>query len=59
MSLQVFHRTPCERVRETTAWKRLKLENLELFDPVAQEDDQNKFLQQSTHTTNKNKKSHS
>jgi hypothetical protein len=59
MSSQAFHQTSCRHVQETTVWKKLKLENLELFDPVAQEYDQNKFLQQFTHTTNKNKKSQS
>jgi hypothetical protein len=37
MSSQAFHRTPCGRVRETTNWEWLELENLEFFDPVAQE----------------------
>jgi hypothetical protein len=37
MSSQTFHRTSCGCVRETTIWERLRLKNLELFNPVAQE----------------------
>jgi hypothetical protein len=33
---------------------QLVLENLELFDPAAQEYDRDEFLQQSTCTTNEN-----
>jgi hypothetical protein len=34
---QIFHQTHGGRVQEITAGEQLKLENFELFDPVAQE----------------------
>jgi hypothetical protein len=37
ISSQVFYRTSCERVQETTDWAQLKLKNLNIFDLVAQE----------------------
>jgi hypothetical protein len=37
MSSQVFHQTPYERVQETTVRERLKLQSLELFDPIVQD----------------------
>jgi hypothetical protein len=40
MSSQIFYRTPCERVQELTIRERLKLRNLKLFKPVAQESHQ-------------------
>jgi hypothetical protein len=46
MSSQTFHRTPCVRVQETTAWERLELRKLELLDPIDQEQHWNRDLQQ-------------
>jgi ATP-dependent helicase YprA (DUF1998 family) len=37
MSSYAFHRTPGERIRETTAVEQFRLGNLELFKPAAQE----------------------
>jgi hypothetical protein len=37
ISSQAFHRTAGGRVQETTAEEQFRLENLESFDPVAQE----------------------
>jgi hypothetical protein len=37
MSSQLFHRIPYRRVRKTTIWERLELEDPELFYPIAQE----------------------
>jgi hypothetical protein len=37
ISSQAFHRTPVERIQETTAEKRFRPRILESFDPVAQE----------------------
>jgi hypothetical protein len=37
ISSQAFHRTPYGRVRETAVWERLELENLKIFDLVAEE----------------------
>jgi hypothetical protein len=37
ISSQAFHRAPGGRVRETTTGEQFGLENLELFNPAAQE----------------------
>jgi hypothetical protein len=37
ISSQTFHRAPGGRVRETTTGEQFGLENLELFNPAAQE----------------------
>jgi hypothetical protein len=37
ISSHVFHRTPGESVRETTAGEQFEPQNLESFDPVTQE----------------------
>jgi hypothetical protein len=39
ISSQAFHQTPGGRVQEITVGEQFKLRNLELFDPVAQEQD--------------------
>jgi hypothetical protein len=49
MSSQVFHRTSGGRIRETTIWAQLELENLDLFNPATQEFNRDEFLQQSIH----------
>jgi hypothetical protein len=46
---QAFHRTLDVQKLEDVVWVQFRLENLELFNPVAQEYHRDKFLQQSTH----------
>jgi hypothetical protein len=48
MSSQAFHQTPGSRIRKTTAEEQFRLENLDLFEPVAQEIYRDEDLQQST-----------
>jgi hypothetical protein len=55
MSSQILHRTPRGRCWRTTAWKQQGLENLEIFEPVAQEYDGDEFLQQSTSIMSENR----
>jgi hypothetical protein len=45
ISSQAFHQTPGGRIREITIWVQLELENLEFFDPAAQEQHRDEFLQ--------------
>jgi hypothetical protein len=59
MFSQSFHRTTYERVQKISVWEQLELENLKLFDPIAQEYDQDKLIQQSTHTMSKNRRGQS
>jgi hypothetical protein len=47
ISSQSFHRAPGGRIQKTTTGEQLKLENLDLFDPVAQ--DKTNFLPATIH----------
>jgi hypothetical protein len=53
ISSQAFHRTPAGRVQEITAREQFESQNLELFDPAAQENDRG-FTCNNPHKTNKN-----